>query len=190
MKYRQYLLLLLLPVFVYNTGCVRSANPDVERGSFFYFQDGYPEVRMSSIGLLSETDEALISVTTDIVVGSLIYSTIDDVRQAMTGLLEPITKEQVIGHAEVRQLFQIGKRSQVAGCMVSDGRAQANAAVRVKRGEDVLFEGRVASLKRFQNDASEIRAGQECGIRLDRFSSFEVGDTIEFYVIEKITPEL
>ncbi|MCC5941336.1 MAG: GWxTD domain-containing protein [Balneolaceae bacterium] len=82
MKYRQILLLILLPVFLYNTGCVRSANPDVERGSFFQFQDGFPEVRMSSIGLLSETDEAQISVTTDIVVGSLIYSTENGVRKA------------------------------------------------------------------------------------------------------------
>ncbi|MEX0944152.1 MAG: GWxTD domain-containing protein [Balneolaceae bacterium] len=82
MKLRHTTILFLTGYLLYATGCVRSANPDVERGTFFFFQDGYPEVRMSSIGYLSETDEPLINVTTDIVLGSLIYSTIDDVRKA------------------------------------------------------------------------------------------------------------
>ena len=82
MKFRQITILLLIAFLAYSSGCVRTANPDVERGSFFFFQDGYPEVRMSSIGYLSETDEALISITTDIVLGSLIYSTHDDTRRA------------------------------------------------------------------------------------------------------------
>lgn len=82
MKIRLLFLIVLIPLFIYTSGCVRSANPDVERGAFFQFQDGYPEVRMSSIGLLSETDEAQINVTTDIVVGSLIYSTENDIRKA------------------------------------------------------------------------------------------------------------
>ena len=82
MKFKHSIFFILLAYILYATGCVRSANPDVERGSFFFFQDGYPEVRMSSIGLLSETDEALINITTDIVLGSLIYSTEDDVRSA------------------------------------------------------------------------------------------------------------
>ncbi len=82
MNLRHYTILLLFAFLIYSSGCVRSANPDVERGSFFFFEDGYPEMRMSSIGYLSETDEALINVTTDIVLGSLIYSTIDDVRKA------------------------------------------------------------------------------------------------------------
>lgn len=80
-----YSLLLILAALQFN-GCVRSANPDVERGSFFFFRDGYPEVRMSSIGLLSETDEAQINVTTDIVLGSLIYSTLEDKRTAQVSL--------------------------------------------------------------------------------------------------------
>lgn len=83
--YNLYIALFLIGVLA-ATGCVRSANPDVERGSFFFFQDGYPEVRMSSIGLLSETDEALINVTTDVVLGSLIYSTLNDVRTARVSL--------------------------------------------------------------------------------------------------------
>lgn len=82
MKSKNSILLLILAYTLYAFGCVRSANPDVERGSFFFFQDGYPEVRMLSIGLLSETDQALINITTDVVLGSLIYSTEDDIRSA------------------------------------------------------------------------------------------------------------
>lgn len=85
-KVNLLLYLFMLFAAIYVSGCVRSANPDVERGSFFQFQDGYPEVRMSSIGLLSENDEGLIDVTTDIVLGSLIYSTEDDVRNADVSL--------------------------------------------------------------------------------------------------------
>jgi len=84
MKVNIKILLPLLAAFfaIYSSGCVRSANPDIERGSFFQFQDGFPELRMSSIGLLSETDQALINVTSDIVLGSLIYSTHNDIRKA------------------------------------------------------------------------------------------------------------
>ena len=86
MKFRPYILFLFLAFILYATGCVRSANPDVERGALFFFQDGYPEVRMSSIGLLSETDDALINITTDVVLGSLIYSTEDEIRSAQLSI--------------------------------------------------------------------------------------------------------
>ena len=86
MKFRPYILFLFLAFIFYASGCVRSANPDVERGALFFFQDGYPEVRMSSIGLLSETDEALINITTDVVLGSLIYSTVEEVRSAQLSI--------------------------------------------------------------------------------------------------------
>ena len=78
----------------------------------------------------------------------------------------------------------------VAGCMVMKGRVTAKARARVKRADDVLYEGTVASLKRFQNDASEVREGQECGIRLDNFASFEEGDIIEFYEVIKVAQTL
>jgi translation initiation factor IF-2 len=121
---------------------------------------------------------------------SIIYELIDDVESAMKGLLEPELREQVIGEAEIREVFELSKKSKIAGCMVMTGRVAAKASIRIKRGKDILFEGLIGSLKRFQNEAAEVRQGQECGIRPDNFTNFEAGDTIEAYLVEKITQEL
>ena len=121
---------------------------------------------------------------------SIIYELIDDVESAMKGLLEPELREQVIGEAEVREVFELSKKSKIAGCMVMSGRITAKASIRIKRGRDILFEGMIGSLKRFQNEATEVRQGQECGIRPENFTNFEAGDTIEAYLVEKITQEL
>jgi len=121
---------------------------------------------------------------------SIIYELIDDVESAMKGLLEPELREQALGTAEIREVFDIGKRSRIAGCMVSSGRITAKANIRIKRGRDVLYEGKIGSLKRFQNDAAEVRQGQECGIRPDNFTNFEAGDIIEAYTVERIMQDL
>jgi translation initiation factor IF-2 len=121
---------------------------------------------------------------------SIIYELIEDVESAMKGLLEPELREQLIGEAEIREVFEMSKKSKIAGCMVMSGRITAKASIRIKRGRDILFEGLIGSLKRFQNDAAEVRQGQECGIRPDNFTNFEAGDTIEAYIVEKITQEL
>ncbi len=121
---------------------------------------------------------------------SIIYELIDDVASAMKGLLEPELREQIIGEAEIREVFELSKKSKIAGCMVKSGRITAKASIRIKRGRDILFEGLIGSLKRFQNDAAEVRQGQECGIRPDNFMNFEAGDTVEAYLVEKITQEL
>ncbi|VGO17158.1 Translation initiation factor IF-2 [Pontiella desulfatans] len=121
---------------------------------------------------------------------SIIYELIEDVESAMKGLLEPELREQVIGEAEVREVFELSKKSKIAGCMVMSGRITSKASIRIKRGRDILFEGLIGSLKRFQNDAAEVRQGQECGIRPENFTNFEAGDTIQAYIVEKITQEL
>ncbi len=121
---------------------------------------------------------------------SIIYELIDDVESAMKGLLEPELREQVIGNAEIREVFELSKKSKIAGCMVMSGRISSKASIRIKRGRDILFEGLIGSLKRFQNEAKEVRQGQECGIRPENFTNFEAGDVIEAYLIEKITQEL
>jgi len=121
---------------------------------------------------------------------SIIYELIDEVESAMKGLLEPELREQVIGEAEVREVFELSKKSKIAGCMVMSGHITAKASIRIKRGNDILFEGKIGSLRRFQNEAAEVRQGQECGIRPDNFTNFEAGDTIEAYLVEKITQEL
>jgi len=121
----------------------------------------------------------------------IIYELIDQVRDAMTGMLAPEMRENILGHAEIRQVFPLGKTGKVAGCFVTDGTIGAKNRVRVKRGEDeVLFEGKLESLRRFQDEASQVREGLECGIRLAGFMGFEAGDVLEFYEIEELKQTL
>ena len=121
---------------------------------------------------------------------SIIYEMIDDIRRAMAGLLEPLSRESVLGQAEVKQVFKLNKKGVVAGCLVTSGRITSRARARVRRLNEVVFEGAVASLRRFQSDAAEVRDGQECGIRLDGFSNVQTGDVIEAYEVQKIAQEL
>lgn len=117
---------------------------------------------------------------------SVIYELIDEVRDAMTGLLSPEYKESVTGHALVRQVFDIGKTGKIAGCYVTDGSVTPKFRVRVKRGDEVLFEGRLVTLKHFQDDVAQVREGLECGIRLDGFAEFADGDILEFYELQEV----
>ncbi len=121
---------------------------------------------------------------------SIIYELIEEVEAAMCGLLEPLLKEHFQGKAEIRQVFDMGKRNKIAGCMVTGGKITSKASIRIKRGDDVLYKGTIGSLKRFQSDAAEVRDGQECGIRPDNFMSFKEGDLIEAYTVEKIAQKL
>ena len=121
---------------------------------------------------------------------SIIYEMLDDVKNLLTGLLEPVVKEHVNGQAAIRQIFDMGKRGKVAGCMCLKGKITLKGRVRVKRKDEVLYEGKIQTLRRFQNEANEVREGQECGIVLDRFTNFAEGDVIESYEIEKVAQEL
>ncbi|MDH3345799.1 MAG: translation initiation factor IF-2, partial [Kiritimatiellaceae bacterium] len=121
---------------------------------------------------------------------SIIYELLEEVEAAMCGLLEPELKETYLGRAEIRQVFDMGKRNKIAGCMVVEGKITSKASIRIKRGDDILYKGSLGSLKRFQNDAAEVRDGQECGIRPDNFMNFDEGDIIEAYTIEKVTQKL
>jgi translation initiation factor IF-2 len=120
---------------------------------------------------------------------AIIYELIDEVKEAMAGLLEPILKENVIGVAEVRRIFELSKGGKVAGCIVSSGRI-VKGKVRVLRRKGLIYEGLTQTLRRFQDEVNEVRAGMECGIRLEGFDDFQVGDTIECYTIEKVTAKL
>jgi translation initiation factor IF-2 len=120
---------------------------------------------------------------------AIIYELIDEVKAAMAGLLDPILKENVIGVAEVRKVFELSKGGNVAGCMIASGRV-ARGRVRVRRRRELVFEGVIGALRRFQDEVNEVRAGMECGIRVDGFNDFQEGDTIESYSVEKIAPEL
>ncbi|MGD2206522.1 MAG: translation initiation factor IF-2, partial [Anaerolineae bacterium] len=116
----------------------------------------------------------------------IIYRLVEDVDLALKGLLEPEYREVVIGHAEVRAVFRISRRGNVAGCYVTDGLVSRNAMVRVQRGGEELFDGSVDSLKRFQEDVTEVREGFECGVGVAGFDDFEEGDVLEFYKMERV----
>lgn len=126
----------------------------------------------------------------DIRLHSIIYELIDEITQAMTGLLEPVYKETIQGHAEVRETFRISKVGTVAGCYVSDGSIRRDSQVRVKRGSEVVHTGKIEALKRFKNDASEVKNGVECGISLANFNAVQVGDVIEAFTMQRVAAEL
>ena len=120
---------------------------------------------------------------------SIIYELVDQMRDAMTGLLDPEVREAVIGHAEVKQLFDLS-RGMVAGSIVTDGRISRTARARVLRRRQPVYDGGISTLRRFTEDVKEVRTGLECGIRLGDFSEYEVGDIIECYTLEKIAQAL
>jgi translation initiation factor IF-2 len=123
----------------------------------------------------------------DIRLYDIIYRLVDEVDLALKGLLEPTYVDKTIGRAEVRATFDIPKIGQVAGCYVLEGEVRRNARARVWRSDQVVFEGTIGSLKRFDKDAREVRAGFECGIGVEGFHDFKVGDVIEAYVKERST---
>ncbi len=170
------------------------------------------EIMHSDVGAISENDVALASASGAIILGfhtrvdstaaekakhagvqiklyAIIYELIDQVKEAMAGLLDPEARETITGVAEVRQVFELSKGVPVAGCMVSSGRI-ARGKVRVRRRKDVIYEGIAQSLRRFQDEVNEVRSGMECGIRIEGYSEFQVGDTIECYAIEKVAAKL
>jgi translation initiation factor IF-2 len=120
---------------------------------------------------------------------AIIYELIDQVKEAMAGLLDPLVREVIIGSAEIRQVFELSKGVPVAGCMISSGRI-VKGKVRVRRRKDVIYEGITQSLRRFQDEVNEVRAGMECGIRIEGYSDFQVGDAIECYSLEKVAAKL
>jgi translation initiation factor IF-2 len=170
------------------------------------------EILHSDVGTITENDVALASASDAVILGfharldstaaekakhegvqiklyAIIYELIDQVKEAMAGLLEPDVKESIIGSAEVRQIFELSKGVPVAGCMVSSGRI-VKGKVRVRRRKDVIYEGIAQSLRRFQDEVNEVRAGMECGIRIEGYSEFQVGDAIECYTTEKVAAKL
>src|SRR5947207_1029743 len=166
----------------------------------------------AGVGPISESDILLASASNAVVVGfnikvenmavtaakregvqiklySIIYELIDQIKDAMAGLLDPEHRESVIGHAEVKQIFQLSKGI-VAGCLVTDGRIARTARARVLRRRQPVYDGGLATLRRFQDDVKEVRSGLECGIKLGDFSEYQVGDIIECYVLEQIAQKL
>ena len=166
----------------------------------------------SAVGPITESDVMLSSASNAVIIGfntktentaaqaakregvqiklySIIYELIDQIRESMSGLLSPELREAIIGHAEVRQVFDLTK-GRVAGCMVLDGRIARTARARVLRRRQPIYDGGLATLKRFADDVKEVRAGLECGIKLGDFSEYLPEDIIECYTLEKIPQQL
>jgi translation initiation factor IF-2 len=125
----------------------------------------------------------------DIRLHSIIYELQDEIKRAMTGLLEPIIKETYLGRAEVRDTFRVPKVGTVAGCYVTDGVVKRDAEVRLLRDNVVVFKGKIGSVRRFKEDVSEVRNGMECGISIANYGDIKVGDVIEDFVTERVAAE-
>ncbi|HWY30614.1 MAG TPA: translation initiation factor IF-2 [Candidatus Acidoferrum sp.] len=170
------------------------------------------EILHSAVGAVTENDVAMASASQGVILGfhtrvdstaaekakhtgvqiklyAIIYELIDQVKDSMAGLLDPDLKEIIVGSAEVRQIFELSKGVPVAGCMVNSGRI-VRGKVRVRRRKDVIYEGILQSLRRFQDEVNEVRAGMECGLRIEGYSEFQVGDFIECYTVEKVAAKL
>jgi len=170
------------------------------------------EIIHAAVGPITDSDVLLSSASNAIIIGfntktentaaqaakregvqiklySIIYELLDQVREAMSGMLEPELREAVIGHAEVKQVFDLTK-GKVAGCMVTDGRIARTARARVLRRRQPIYDGGLATLRRFTDDVKEVRAGLECGIKLGDFSEYLPEDIIECYTLEKIAQQL
>jgi translation initiation factor IF-2 len=120
----------------------------------------------------------------------VIYDLIDDVRSALSGMLSPELREEIIGIAEVRDVFRSPKFGQIAGCMVTEGTVYRSKPIRVLRDNIVIYEGELESLRRFKDDASEVRNGVECGIGVKNYTDVKVGDLIEVFDVNEIARTL
>jgi len=166
-----------------------------------------------SVGAITESDVLLAAASNAIIIGfnvrperkaqemadqekvdirlhSIIYELQDEMKKAMTGLLDPTIKESYLGRAEVKDTFRIPKVGTIAGCQVLDGTIKRDSEVRLLRDSIVVFTGKISSLKRFKDDASEVRTGMECGIGIHNYNDVKKGDVIEAYLTEKIATQL
>ena len=123
---------------------------------------------------------------TDIRTYRIIYDCIEEIEAAMKGLLAPTFREEVLGHAEIRQTFKVSKVGTIAGCRVTDGKITRNASVRVVRDGIVVYDGLLASLKRFKDDAKEVDSGYECGLSIENFNDIKEGDVVEAYAMVEV----
>ncbi len=167
----------------------------------------------TGVGAITESDILLASASNAIIIGfnvrperkgvelaeqegveirlhSIIYELQDEIRKAMLGLLDPVFKENYLGRAEVLNIFKIPKIGTIAGCRVTDGVIRRDSDIRLTRGGEQVFKGKIASLKRFKDDAREVTNGMECGIGLANFNDVQVGDQIEAFVTERVAAEL
>jgi translation initiation factor IF-2 len=167
----------------------------------------------AGVGAINESDVLLASTSNAVIIGfnvrperkaeavaeqekveirlhTIIYNLTDEIKKAMTGLLEPVFREVYKGKAEVRETFRIPKVGSVAGCIVQDGQILRGSEVRLLRDSMVVYTGKIGSLRRFKDDVSEVKSGMECGIALENYSDVKQNDIIEAFVTERVASEV
>jgi len=167
----------------------------------------------SGIGNISESDVLLASASFAIIIGynikpsqtilnlardenveirsyNIIYQLTDDIKKAMTGLLDPIIKETYLGRALIKRIFHIPRLGYIAGCLVSDGKITRNAHIKILRNDEVIHSGRISSLKHLKNNVTEVTKDYECGIGIEKFKDIQEDDVIEAYITEKVMPHV
>ena len=162
----------------------------------------------SGVGNINESDANLASASNAIIIGfnvkpennvksiitkegidvrlyDIIYNAIDDVSLAIKGMLKPVYEEKVIGHLTIKQIFKASSVGNIAGCIVNDGEITRNSKVRLYRGDSMVFEGELSSLKRFKDEVKEVKNGFECGLVIEGYNDYQVDDRIECYIMEQ-----
>ena len=121
---------------------------------------------------------------------NIIYNVIKDIKDAIVGMMDSTFSERILGRAEIREVFQVPKVGNIAGCYVSEGKIERGRLLRLIRDGVVLYEGKNSSLRRFKDDVKEVQNGFECGIGIEKYNDIKTGDIIECYYLEEIRPEL
>ena len=193
--------------------CDVQGSAEAIKNSLSKIGDENMKVRLihEGIGNINETDVHLAGASEAVIIGfnvkadgaaqrlaqkenveiryyDIIYKLLDDIQAALTGMLEPTYREVIEGHAEVQQIFKAGKTTVIAGCRVLDGKITRSAQARIERKKERVYDGKIASLRRGRDDVREVATGYECGIVLDDFDEYEVGDIIEVYAQERVKP--
>ena len=193
--------------------CDVQGSAEAIKNALTKLSDEHLKVRLihEGIGNISETDVNLAAASGAIIIGfsvkadgaaqrlaqkervdiryyNIIYKLIDDIQSALNGLLEPTYREVIDGHAEVMQMFKAGKTTVIAGCRVTDGKLTRASQIRIMRKGEKVLDSKVSSLRRGKDDVREVTSGYECGLVIDGFSDYEVGDIIEAYSQERVLP--
>jgi translation initiation factor IF-2 len=193
--------------------CDVQGSAEAIKNALTKLSDEHLKVRLihEGVGNISETDVNLAAASGAIIIGfnvkadgasqrlaqkervdiryyNVIYKLIDDIQAALTGMLEPIYREVIDGHAEVMQMFKAGKNTVIAGCRVTDGKLTRSSQVRIMRKDEKVLNSKIASLRRGKDDVREVSSGYECGIVIEDFTNFEIGDIIEAYSQERVLP--
>jgi translation initiation factor IF-2 len=161
-------------------------------------------VVLSGVGAITENDVLLAAASSAMIIGfhvrvnpgvnalaeregvtiklfSVIYELVEQIHDALEGMLDPVVREEDLGRAEILQMFNLSRQGRICGCNVTKGMVRVGAHARVHRNNELIYNGTISSLRRFQDDVKEVRQGFECGIRLDNFTEFNVDDQIEVY---------